>query len=204
MLHVAAVWVFLIIAVLFSCDSNNLPNRGPFQLAPPTATKIVVAADIHTLFESQHSILDSLSFDFNQDGHPDYVFLLKHTSEKQLKHDTKAPKRIVVMIESIMDGRLRLTERNHRILYPLHYHQKEKDSYVGINKSGRFFQIIQSWTDQLLYKRLITFEYNKSHKRWFLYNDRLESYPTNQANQPKILQKTNQGTAFSSFDIFQE
>jgi hypothetical protein len=152
----------------------------------------------------QYSILDSLSFDFNQDGHPDYVFLLKHTSENQLKHDAKAPKRIVVMIESISDGRLRLTERNHRILYPLYYHQKEKDSYVGINKSGRFFQIIQSWTDQLQYKRSVTFEYNQSYKHWTLYNDRLESCPVNQANQTTILQKTTQGTSFSSFDIFQE
>ena len=203
--HNSTIWLLLLITVLYSCteDTQNALDSN-VELRRPLTTKMVKASDLHQLYESDYSIQDSLAFDFNGDQHTDYILLLKHQQEKSFENEGTGFSKVLLIVASYPSGKLAQIERNHRVVFPFGYHQKDKDSYLSMHQQGRFFQVVHSWTKNKRIKRTLSFEYNQTNRSWYLHKDQTTYNSIDFSENPTIVQKTTAGTAFHSFDIFQE
>ena len=150
----------------------------------------------------QKKLMDA--FDFNGDQHTDYILLLKHQQEKSFENEGTGFSKVLLIVASYPSGKLAQIERNHRVVFPFGYHQKDKDSYLSMHQQGRFFQVVHSWTKNKRIKRTLSFEYNQTNRSWYLHKDQTTYNSIDFSENPTIVQKTTAGTAFHSFDIFQE
>lgn len=118
------------------------------------------------------SILDTASFDFNNDGLRDYIVILNNNNEIN-NPDTTRP---LLILKGSKDNQLSIFARNDNVVLCMNCGGVFGDPYQGITTKGAFFSIDHYGGSGWRWTRNITFRYKKNLQVFFLHKDGGISY----------------------------
>jgi hypothetical protein len=172
---------------------------------------------LKTFIPAGYSAIHLSSGDANLDGLTDKILVLRKNTEEITSNygEDKPDKRPLLLLLGQADETYRLAIRNDNAAYCIDCGGAFGDPFTGTTIKNGFFSIEHGIAGGLHWEHVITFKYDKTKNKWFLYKDHFISYKLNDSDNPDaeaLVKETDQlktvkdfgMVSFDTFNIYKD
>jgi hypothetical protein len=199
---------FSLVLFLNSCNSETLPeNTEQILVSDSIETEeeevISEIKSMESFIYEGYQVLDSTSADLNGDSFTDIILIMKQENEEELSENSEEEvKRPLLILTGDGNGSFTEDASNDKAVYCFSCGGMMGDPYSGLNVEGNFFTLTHYGGSAQRWARIITFEYNKDYKGWYLHKDGTESFHASSPEKVTNTQKRTMGVPFKDFNIY--